>query len=277
MKDAATGVVGTLVRGATGAVARVLFPPACPGCGADTLLHGGLCAACWSDTQFLSGNGCRTCGRPLEGKFDDQEDLVCDICLDNPPLWDRGVAVAHYGGTMRRLILRLKHGDRLDLAPVLGAAGARAGAALLREADFIAPVPSHWLRRLKRRYNQSAELARAVASAAGRGDAYVPGLLRRTRRTPSQEGRDREGRAANLSGAISLAPRWRERVAGRSVLLVDDVLTTGATFNAAAAALRGAGAGRVDVIAMALVKRSGLAYLGTDDEDQDPEAEDGQG
>jgi ComF family protein len=245
------------------ALADALFPPACPACQAETSSPASLCAGCWADTRFLSGRGCAACGRDVPGLSRPEPDFLCDSCQAHPPLWDRGAAVFAYEGAGRRLVLALKHGDRLDMAPMLGGWLARVGRRLVAEADLVAPVPMHWTRRLRRRFNQSEELARALARAAGRPEAVAPRLLRRLRRTPSQDGRDRQRRAENLRGAIGLAPGAASRLAGRRVLLVDDVLTTGATFNACAAACREAGAAGVDILVLALVSFDELPYLRT--------------
>ena len=139
----------------------------------------------------------------------------------------------------------------------------RAGRGLIAEADLVIPVPMHWARRLKRRFNQSAELARALCLAAERRDAFAPGLLRRTRRTGSQDGRDRAGRAANRLGCIGLTGNG-VALAGCRVLLVDDVLTTGATMNAVAGVCRNAGAASVDILVLSLVSFDEAPYLRND-------------
>ena len=238
-----------------------LFPPACPACRGETATGQTLCRTCWAETAFLSGNGCITCGREIPGLVNDDADFHCDTCQAHPPLWDRGAAVFAYEGAGRRLVLGLKHGDRLDMLAMLAGWMLRAGKPLIAGADLVIPVPMHWTRRLGRRFNQSAELARACCRAAGRAEAFAPALLRRVRRTASQDGRDRAGRADNLKGAIGLAPGAAARIAGRRVLLVDDVLTTGATLNAVAAVCREAEASAVDILVLALVSFDEAPYL----------------
>ena len=238
-----------------------LFPPACPACRGETATGQTLCRTCWAETAFLSGNGCITCGREIPGLVNDDADFHCDTCQAHPPLWNRGAAVFAYEGAGRRLVLGLKHGDRLDMLAMLAGWMLRAGKPLIAGADLVIPVPMHWTRRLGRRFNQSAELARACCRAAGRAEAFAPDLLRRVRRTASQDGRDRAGRADNLKGAIGLAPGAAARIAGRRVLLVDDVLTTGATLNAVAAVCREAEASAVDILVLALVSFDEAPYL----------------
>lgn len=231
---------------------RLLFPPQCISCGEPTDADFGLCGTCWRQTPFITGLVCDRCGTPLPGE-DEGRAEACDDCLAIARPWDRGRAALVYRDNARRLVLALKHGDRLDLARPAGEWLMRAAQPILREGMLAAPVPLHWTRLFRRRFNQSALLSRALAGAA-RLD-HCPDLLLRTRRTASQEGRDREGRFANVAGAIRIHPRHRHRLAGRDVLLVDDVMTSGATFAAAADACLGAGAASVSVVTLARVAK----------------------
>lgn len=155
------------------------------------------------------------------------------------------------------MVLGLKHGDRLDLVPTLATWAARAGSDLVAQADMIVPAPLHWTRRLKRRGNHAASLARAVAQTAGRPGAYAPRAVLRTRRTASQDGKSREGRVANLVDAF----RINASLTGKRILLIDDVLTTGATLNAITSACLSAGATRVDILVLALVHKEQTSYI----------------
>jgi len=251
---------GRLAIPFTSGLIDALFPPACPACRGETATGQTLCPNCWAETAFLSGTGCVACGREIPGLGATDADFRCDTCQTHPPLWNRGTAVFAYEGAGRRLVMGLKHGDRLDMLPMLGGWMLRAGRGLIAEADLVIPVPMHWTRRLKRRFNQSAELARALCLAAERRDAFAPGLLRRTQRTGSQDGRDRAGRAANLLGCIGLTGNG-VALAGCRVLLVDDVLTTGATMNAVAGVCRNAGAASVDILVLSLVSFDEAPYL----------------
>ncbi|MEI4471860.1 ComF family protein [Frigidibacter sp. MR17.24] len=231
----------------------MVFPPQCLACGAPVAAEGGLCTDCWQGAEFLRGLVCDSCGAALPGSSDRAEQ--CDDCLATPRPWSRGRAVLAYRGTGRALVLALKHGDRLEMVPSLGPWMAQAAAPLILPGMLVVPVPLHWRRLLRRRYNQSALLARALGRSAGL--ASCPDLLLRARATPSQDGRSPAERFANLEGALRLNPRRARLIAGRPVLLVDDVMTSGATFAAATGALMAGGAVSVRVIALARVAKDG--------------------
>ncbi|MEN3974318.1 ComF family protein [Emcibacter sp. SYSU 3D8] len=230
-------------------VLDAVFPPQCPVCAVLVQDHAQLCPACWGQVRFIGAPYCACCGVSLE--FDAGGDALCLQCLTDRPAFDRARSVMVYDDFSRSLVLRFKHGDRLDTAPVFARWMARAGRELLDEADIIAPVPLHWTRLLARRFNQSAILARHIARPGG--PDFVPDLLSRIRRTPSQGALGRKERSRNVRGAFALSPRYGNMVKGRRVVLVDDVLTTGATVGHCARALRSAGAGRVDVLTLARV------------------------
>ena len=235
---------------------NTIYPPRCLACPSPTDRPHGLCAACWLDTHFIAGTTCRKCGVPLIGETGLED--ICESCQRHPPAWDRGAAAVIYAGAGRRVVLALKHGDRLDMVAPLAGWMAAAGQALLADADLIAPVPLHWLRLVKRRYNQSAELARRLGRLSGR--PVVPDLLIRRRATTPQDG-NRAARAANQADAFAVNPRRALALAGKTVLMIDDVLTSGATLSACADCLRAAGAARVDVLALARVAFEDLLGL----------------
>ena len=192
------------------------------------------------------------------GMFGDT-DLTCDHCLRTPKHWQRGRAVFRYQGAGRKLVLGLKHGDRLDRVPMLADWAVRAGGPLAREPGVVVPVPLHWQRRLKRRGNQAAELSRAIARRS-HPLKNLPQALRRIRNTGSQDGKNREDRSRNVSGAFVPGPEAAS-LRGARVLLVDDVLTTGATLNEAARVCLYHGAASVDILVLALVVGEEFPYM----------------
>ncbi len=177
--------------------------------------------------------------------------LACDRCLAHPPPWQRGRAALIYKDLARKLVLGFKHGDRLELADIASLWLTRAATPLLTPTTVIAPIPLHWRRMVRRRYNQSALLVQALVAQTGHESCLD--LLRRVHATPSLDGKSKPEREATLLGALHVAPKRAARIRGRSVLLVDDVLTTGATFAAATQACYAAGAQQVDVLALARV------------------------
>jgi ComF family protein len=181
--------------------------------------------------------------------------LLSPAAIADPPVFGRARAVAEYEGTARTLVHRLKYGDRLDLARALGAMMARAGSELLAEADLVVPVPLHWSRLWRRRFNQASALGEVLSGAAG--IPFDPLILARVRPTRPQVGLSRPQRRENLQGAFRVPDAARPRLAGKRVLLVDDVLTTGSTANAAARVLLRAEASAVDVLAFARVVKEG--------------------
>lgn len=234
-------------------VLDALLPPLCLGCGVVVDEPGVLCAACWQAVRFLGPPQCAACGAPFE--FDTGPDALCGSCARERPPFARARAAFAYDETSQRLLLAFKHGDRTDSAPAFGAWLARAGAELIADAQVIVPVPLHWTRLFWRRYNQAALLAHALSRVAD--VPVVPDLLVRTRRTPSQGKLSAAARRRNVAGAFAVRRSAHARIAGRRVLLIDDVLTTGATAAGCAKALLAAGARAVDVLTLARVVRPG--------------------
>lgn len=201
---------------------------------------------------FIGGLVCDLCGVPLPGE-DDGRAEQCDDCLTIARPWAQGRAALLYKDKGRELVLGLKHADRLDLVRPMAGWLARAVVPLLTPDVLLAPIPLHWTRLFRRRYNQSALLTRALSRLTGADQC--PDLLVRRRKTESQDGKGRDQRFANLAGALGVHPRRRGLLQGRPVLLVDDVMTSGATFAAAADACLAAGASRVCVLALARVAK----------------------
>ncbi|MBF0167012.1 MAG: ComF family protein [Alphaproteobacteria bacterium] len=228
----------------------LLLPPQCPSCRALVGENGTLCPDCWKSMTFLAPPFCQRCGQPFAFEAEgDGAGLECAPCLDSPPPWRQARAVLRYDEASKGLVLGLKHADRTDLAPALARWMKRAGDDLLSECDLIAPVPLHWMRLFTRRFNQSALLALALGDLSGlpvRGDLMV-----RTRRTQSQGHLHRSERFGNVKGAFAVRPRHAPKLKGKSVLLIDDVLTSGATAAECARTLLKAGAAQVDVLCVA--------------------------
>jgi predicted amidophosphoribosyltransferase len=227
----------------------LVYPDRCLVCETPVERSGGLCAACWRETPFLTGLVCDACGVPLPGE--EPGAAVCDDCLALPRPWSRGRAALEYSGAGRRIVLSIKHADRLDLVPAAARWMTRAGYPVLAPGTLLVPVPVHWTRLLRRRYNQAAELSRALAHQTGLD--HCPDALIRTVRTAPQEGMTVEQRFAHLGAALAVHPKRAGLLKRRSVCLIDDVMTSGATLSYAAEALLEAGATQVCVLVLARV------------------------
>ncbi len=241
----------SLRRGMQRAIDAIL-PPRCLKCGEVVSVgsgQGALCPSCWGKLSFLGEPCCACCGQPFD--FDLGEGALCGACLAAHPPFDRARAVLRYDEASRDMILALKHADRTSLAPAFAAWAARAGRALVADCDLIAPVPLHWSRLFSRRFNQAALLANALAAMSGK--PAVPDLLVRRRATEKQGHLVRLARQRNVAGAFTLHPGRAALVADKRVLLIDDVITTGATIGNCAKALRRGGAAAIDVLAVARV------------------------
>ncbi len=229
-----------------------MLPPRCINCRALVDRETALCTDCWPLVDFLAPPVCLCCGFPFE--YDPgPADTLCAACTARRPVFDRARAVLVYGELSRRLVLDFKHGDRTWPAPAFGRWLARAGAELVAEADLAVPVPLHRSRLYARRYNQAAMMALALGRETGL--AVQPDLLTRRRPTPSQGRLSPSARRRNVRGAFAVRPGCAASAEARRVLLIDDVLTTGATAEECARTLLRAGAAAVDVLTLARVVR----------------------
>ncbi|WP_083255837.1 ComF family protein [Methylobrevis pamukkalensis] len=254
--DLGRRLIGLARRGARGLVSGLVdmaLPPSCPLCRSLTASVGGLCPACWGQIRFIERPYCERLGTPFP--YDLGAGALSAPAIADPPVFDRLRAVAIFDGGARDLVHDLKYRDRTDLAPMMGGLMARAGRDLLADADVIVPVPLHPFRLWQRRFNQAALLGAEIGRAAG--VAVLPDGLRRVRRTRRQVGLERRERLDNMRGAFALARP--EAVAGRRVLLVDDVYTTGATVESVTRILRRGKAARVDVLVFARVVAAGTS------------------
>lgn len=231
---------------------QAVYPPQCISCGAGVTSDFGLCGECWRQTAFISGLVCDLCGVPVPGDGADDA-AICDDCLTIARPWTRGRSAILYKDNGRRIVLALKHGDRLDLARPASVWMERVAKPLLRPDTLCVPVPLHWFRLFKRRYNQAAVLSAALAKLTHLENC--PDGLIRTRSTGSQEGRSRDARFSGVREAFSVPDRQKERIRHRDILLIDDVMTSGATFGAATEALYHAGAASVSVLSLARVAK----------------------
>ena len=236
-------------RAAARRLLDLLLPPRCLSCGAVVAAEAPLCVACWPRVAFLAPPYCACCGLPFA--HDQGPAALCAACAAAPPAFQRARAVFRYDAASRGLVLAFKHGDRLDAVPPFARWLAAAGAELLAEAELLVPVPLHRRRLFARRYNQAALLAQALGRLSGRPVATR--LLLRRRNTPSQGHLKPAQRRRNVAGAFAVAAMGEARLAGARVLLIDDVLTTGATLEAAAKALIAGGARQVDCLTLARV------------------------
>jgi ComF family protein len=245
----------SLLRGALDRLAGVVYPKSCLSCRVLVQCEGALCAECLRRVRFIEHPLCPVLGIPFAHGVD--VGMVSPAAIADPPAFVAARSVTLYDEVARGMVHRLKYNDRADLALPMARWMLRASDGLLERADIVIPVPLHRGRLFSRRYNQSAELARAVARIAGK--AYSPTILLRHRATVQQVGLGQKARETNVRGAFMVPAKAQERLSGKRVLLVDDVYTTGATVNAASRALRRGGAAEVYVLTFARVHGVRLA------------------
>ncbi|RJF76930.1 ComF family protein [Rhodopseudomonas palustris] len=244
----ALGAVRGVWHRATKLALDVALPTLCVAC-REPVAGDGLCAQCWSQLSFIAPPYCEKLGIPFV--YDPGPGILSMQAIADPPAYARARAAVRYDDIAKTLVHALKFHDRTDLAPTMGRWMAHAGETLLRDADLLVPVPLHWRRSFSRRYNQSGALARVIGKQTGVPVAID--ALRRVRPTAHQIGLSRAERAANVQGAFKVPPARKAEVQGRRVVLVDDVLTSGATVDACARALLRAKARSVDVLVFARV------------------------
>ncbi|HWP15662.1 MAG TPA: ComF family protein [Xanthobacteraceae bacterium] len=224
------------------------LPRLCPAC-RDLITDRGVCPACWSKLAFIAAPYCPRLGIPFA--YDPGPGILSMQAIADPPAYQRARAAVRYDEVAAKVVHAFKYGDRLDLAPLLGGWMVRAGKELFEDADALVPVPLHWRRLWSRRFNQSAALAQAISRATAIPVAHT--ALRRVKATAQQVGLSRAERATNVQGAFRAEHGAKADVAGRRVIVIDDVLTSGATSDACARALLRAGAAQVDVLVFARV------------------------
>ncbi len=230
-------------------LADVIYPPQCIGCRSAVANVSTLCGHCWTSLKFIERPYCERMGTPFSVDLGGL--LLSPAAIADPPVFDRARSVLIYDGLGRALVHRFKYGDRHDLALAMARMMTQAGRELIEDADIIIPVPLHWTRLLSRRFNQAALLASTLSTITGK--PYNPDVLKRKKRTRPQYGLTRPERQTNLQGALAVDKTLYYKIEGKRILLIDDVMTTSSTANAAARALVKAKASHVDVLTFARV------------------------
>lgn len=240
---------GQLARSAAGLALDLVYPPLCLHCEAAVVRADALCPACFAQLRPISAPYCPVLGLPFEVSLGSE--VLSAAAIADPPPFARARSAVLYNDVARALVSRLKYGDRPELARFCARLMRSAGHDLWDGDPLLVPVPLYRTRQFERRYNQSTELARALSRLAGlRVDS---GLIRRSRRTRQQVGLSADARQRNVAGAFTVRAEAAARLAGRRVIVVDDVITTGSTVSAMTRALNRAGVANVDVISFARV------------------------
>ncbi len=230
---------------------KFVYPPNCINCGLLLSQHDALCTSCWKDVQFIDQPYCEITGRPFA--YELGEGIVSADAIAEPPPYKRARSAVIYDGIARQMVHQLKFNDRSELVNMMAAWMIRAGRDCIADADCIIPVPLHRWRLVRRKYNQSAELARSISKLTGL--TYLPSTFTRSKNTKPQIGLGTQARLDNVKGAFDVSDERVGDILGKHVLLIDDVFTTGATVTAATKVLLKAGASDVSVITFALVGR----------------------
>jgi ComF family protein len=235
-----------------------LAPPKCLVCQDAVLEPASLCLSCWANLKLIDAPVCNVLGIPFA--YDQGEGAISPAALAEPPPWDRARAAVAYDEASRRIVHGLKYRDTMEAGLLMARLMARAGQSLIREADVVIPVPLHRFRLWRRRFNQAAFLSQQISRQSGK--AFRSDVLQRNKATRSQVGLSFDERRKNVAKVFQVMPEGISHIAGRRVLLVDDVLTTGATAGSCAAVLKKAGAAHVDVLTFALVLEPKRPHIG---------------
>lgn len=225
---------------------RIIFPKSCLICN-QIISDGNFCAGDWNDLRFLHKPACDICFEPFEFKVDDK--MLCGACLQRPPEYFKAVAILAYDEISKNLITKFKYFDQTDLVKYFAKLMFNGAKEMLEDVDFIAPVPLHKLRIIKRKYNQSAMLAKNISALGGKKS--ILDLLIRTKNNKPQASLNQKDRRKNVAGIFTVHQKYLPQIKGKNILLIDDVMTTGSTVEACAKTLKKAGAQKIYVLVIA--------------------------
>lgn len=243
MKKNINNIIKPILQRAVNAI----YPPQCLSCREIVSEEGNMCSQCWEGATFIADPICHKCGIPFE--LNVAQETWCGDCMQCSPKYNKARAVFVYDDNSQRLISKFKYSDKTSASPYLARWMLRVGSGMLHDCDFVAPVPLHRNRLIYRRYNQAALLCKSIEQQTSK--TTVVDLLKRVKNTPSQARLTTNQRKINVSGAFSLNEKYSDYVVGKNILLVDDVMTTGATIEACAKILLQAGADKINILTIA--------------------------